>query len=53
MCGSVCDSHEMTKSYMEVGVCIDQGQDGERKYFCAFFLNNGEDWKRVELVLGN
>ena len=25
---------------MDVRACIEQGQDGERKYCCAFFLNS-------------
>ena len=39
--------HEMTKGYIDVRVCIEQGQDGERKYCCAFFLNSDnrvDDW---------
>ena len=31
--------HEMTKGYMDVRACIEQGQDGERKYSCPFFIN--------------
>ena len=30
----------MTKGYIDVRACIEQGQDGERKYCCAFFLNS-------------
>ena len=30
----------MTNGYMDVRVCIEKGQDGERKYCCAFFLNS-------------
>ena len=37
----------MTKGYTDVRACIEQGQDGERKYCCAFFLNSDnrvDDW---------
>ena len=55
----------MTKGYMDVRACIEQGQDGERKYCCDFFLNSDkrvDDWmcfgrmwckiQRIELRAG-
>ena len=40
----------MTKGYMDVRACIEQGQDGERKYCCAFFLNG--TYSRYGFIVG-